>query len=634
MRTSFEREGDVRGTDLLAALVGLWREGATGSLQFSRSGATIGFELAAGEVIATQSSDPRFETASILMRAGKLDEATLARLAVPDGGDRALVALQAGILTRREWRWGEKIRAVELLSDLLAWLEGEYWLLRTPDRSPGEFRLPIPRLILELFLRSRDRGLVLHHLGGVDHPLSRSARFEAEFPTFGLTADAESVVRLIDGKSTAAEIASEAPADTFAVEKLLAALVTLGLVRPEFAAEAAAPIRSLSPEEEPAEGAEEGAEAEEEVEAAEEAEDSTPGPGEEEAEEPVEVAGDDEQRGDRTTDERGEPGPAELENLEAGQETEGVEIEEVVLDEPAAPASPGISAPVPSESEREERTGAEETFEDAAFDGSTSEDELERARMRFEPESAMAGAASEDLEAGRDAGDLDMAIDPGEPSDLEAGGGRPSRSGSLLVLLLVLLAAGVAAVLFLRKGGPAAPGSSAVLAPAAGPTPETTAVPGAAQTPPGALPAPSVSAANPPASPAPASGAKAETTPAAPARAARPTAAPAREARREGTRGYWVDRAARDQKRAAADRHGRFAVQLELACEVSSLVEAWRHDRPAGTMWVVTTSFQGRTCFRVLWGRYPSREAARRALGSAPSFFSTPRNHPMVVAIR
>ncbi len=155
MRTAFEAEGEIRGTDLLAALVALWRESANGTLQFSRSGATSGFELAAGEIVGTSSSDPRFETAAILLRAGKLDEATLERLKAVEGTDRAQSALQAGVLTRREWRWGEKIRAVEILSDLLTWLDGEYWLFRTGAREAGEFRLSIPRLVLELFLRSR-----------------------------------------------------------------------------------------------------------------------------------------------------------------------------------------------------------------------------------------------------------------------------------------------------------------------------------------------------------------------------------------------------------------------------------------------------------------------------------------------
>ncbi|HEY1435799.1 MAG TPA: hypothetical protein VGG65_10505, partial [Thermoanaerobaculia bacterium] len=238
MRTAFEHEGDVRGVDLLACLVALWRDGASGSLQFSRSGATAGFEVAAGEIVASSSSDPRFETAAILVRAGKLDTRTLERLAAPEGADRALLALQAGVLTRREFRWGEKIRAVEILSDLLGWLEGEYFFFRTTEgeRENTEPRLPIPRLVLELFLRSRDRSLVLKYLGGADVPLARAAHFDAEFATFGLTADAESVVRLIDGNSSAEEIASEAPAEAFAVEKLLAALVTLGLVHPAFTA--------------------------------------------------------------------------------------------------------------------------------------------------------------------------------------------------------------------------------------------------------------------------------------------------------------------------------------------------------------------------------------------------------------
>src|SRR4029453_1365969 len=108
----------------------------------------------------------------------------------------------------------------------------DYTLVRSGPREAGEFRLTIPRLVLELFLRSRDRGLVLPHLRGADVPLVRDSRFEAEFAPFGLTDDAESVVRLIDGESTAADIAAGAPAEAFAVEKLLAALGKLGLVHP------------------------------------------------------------------------------------------------------------------------------------------------------------------------------------------------------------------------------------------------------------------------------------------------------------------------------------------------------------------------------------------------------------------
>jgi hypothetical protein len=233
MKKQFETAGDVREVDLLAAFVDLWRRKASGAISFSRPGASASFGLAGGEAVSVTSSEARFESAAILVRAGKLDATALEKLAASEGSDGALAALQAGILTKREWRWGEKIRAIEVLTDLLGWPDGKYYFDADARPAAGEFTVAIPRLLLELFLRSRDRNLVEHQLGAPDAPLVRSPDFEREFATFGLTADAESVVRLIDGQATAEEISRAAPADEFAVRKLLAALTTLGLIRPE-----------------------------------------------------------------------------------------------------------------------------------------------------------------------------------------------------------------------------------------------------------------------------------------------------------------------------------------------------------------------------------------------------------------
>jgi hypothetical protein len=606
MRTVFGPEGQIRDTDILAGLVSLWREGASGSLLFSRSGATAGFELASGEILGASSSDPRFDTAAILVRAGKLEASTLERLTAAEGADRAMTALQAGVLTKREWRWGEKIRAVEVLSDLLTWIEGDYTFFRAPSREAGEFRLTIPRLVLELFLRSRDRGLVLQHLGGVDVPLVRDSHFESEFATFGLTDDAESVVRLIDGESTAADIAGEAPAETFAVEKLLAALVTLGLVHPAYAvgesdserevlgprpeswAAAAASPRPASPEE-----GEEALEPEVDIDEKVEATAAAPG--------------------------------AELEAEDRGGETpeDAVETEELA------------DAPL------ETLAAAEQ-----------ADDEAQRLASDFQTEPPGPG----DLMAPETAGiESDSEFD--RPLDLTTGTGsdeRPRhRSSSSLLWLFLGLAALVGGILYWRARGPA--GAPGPMAAAATPSPTPGEEKGAGlpvvETPP---PAPSAAAAAAPtvreataaptrrapaavptklpptAIPAPRAPAIAPTK-RAPVSAGAKTAAPAA---RPESRQQWLDRAEHDEKRAASDRNARFAIQLELVCELPSLSEAWAHDRPAGTMWVVTTSFRGKNCFRVLWGRYPTREAAERALPGAPAFFSTPRNRPMAVPIR
>ena len=611
MRTAFEYEGEIRGIDLLACLVTLWRESASGSLQFSRSGASAGFEIVAGEVAATSTSDPRFETAAILVRAGKLDTRTLERLAAPEGADRALLALQAGVLTRREYRWGEKIRAVEVLSDLLGWLDGEYFFFRASEaaKESAEPRLPIPRLILELFLRSRDRSLVLKYLGGADVPLARAPNFDAEFATFGLTADAESVVRLIDGTSSAEEIASEAPAEAFAIEKLLAALVTLGLVHPAFAAAPAGEERSG------AAPAEKAAEAESEPKPAESAEPPEDEVREEEVPEP-----------------------------EAEEEI-APELPASAAPEEALTVDSWDAGPQASEPEEEHAEGPTELGESADDEEVTEEEPVDAplAGRSVAPDLEFASLGDEPGRAGSEER-LAADIEGGPPLDHHAdtaelgpAGRPPSRSGSPFLWVLVLLAAAVGAIVWVRSRGE----SSATSGIAAVQPTKTETVAGAAGT--SSAPTPEAAATAPPATALPAPTSVPPT--AAPAVKVRPTprptkgrsapsaAAPENTAPKDASRQHWLDRAARDQQRLSNERKTRYAIQLELACETTSLVDAFQHDH-GGNMWVLTTPYQGRTCFRVLWGRYPSPEAARRALSSAPKFFATSKNRPAVTGVR
>ncbi len=528
MNRRFEGSGEIRGVDLLAALVALWRERASVTLDFTRGGITAGLDISEGDVVSAFSADPRFETAAILVRAGKLDAAAVERLAVPEGSDPAKAAMQAGVLTRREWKWGEKIRAIEVLSDLLTWNDGRYVAEPDSRSASGEFRLPIPRLVLELFLRSRDQALVEHQLGNPDAPLLRSEDFDAQFATFGLTADAESVVRLIDGHSTAREIASKAPAEAFAVEKLLAALVTLGL---------------LEPAEAPAEKTGSAAAA-----AAAAAVEQLP--------------------------------PADADTKMAPEDfAESASSEIDVLPEIETEASPLEIA---------------NAFETRALDAAAVRAEL--------PSEA---ARSWDTLA------------PGTPDPiLERVGDsveEPPRRGQgpLLVGVFLVLAAAVAGVLFFRSrtgsgGGGAVPvqreQTAAALAPTEAPRPTSAPAP---------TPHPT---ANPTAVKA-----------ARPVPTLRPTIA---------GRKPWLDRAEAGRKRLASEPNTRYAIQLLLACEVPTLEDAFRHEQPAGSMWLLTTDHKGKTCFKVLWGRFGSVEEARKAKEIVPSHFVSSSNRPAVVGVR
>ena len=594
MRRQFERSGEVREVDLLAALVALWREKASVTLDFTRAGVSSGFDVADGEIVASFSADPRFETASILVRANKLDAAALERLAVPEGSDRAMAAMQAGVLTRREWKWGEKIRSIEVLSDLLTWSDGRY-LVEPDTRSvSGEFRLPIPRLLLELFLRSRDRGLVEHQLGNPDVALARSAEFDAEFTTFGLTADAESVVRLIDGKSTAREIAAKAPADAFAVDKLLAALVTLGLVQPADSAAARTPEQPLEALPAPA---------------------PPPSP-------PI-VPEDREEPALPADSPAGESLDAQLE-WPAHEEMTATESLPELRPFSAAPGSEPDIKLHSEDSFGAQGLGAADAFETQVLDV-----------IQGGPELPDAPAPAWDTLA---PGPADPILErPEEPilSPLRRGQGR------ILVALFAVLAAAVLVVLFLRSRSSAPPADQ----------PERKAAPPATALKPTEIPVPTPVA---PPSPKPAAAKAVKPSPTSrpaltsppvpPARAAptlRPaavvtkTAAPAAPPVAAGPdRKIWLDRAEAGRKRLAGEPSKNYSIQLMLACEVPTLQDAFKQDPPAGTMWLLTTDHAGRVCFRVLWGRFATMEEARKAKHGVPGHFVTPSNRPAIVALR
>lgn len=650
MRAAFESAGDIRSVDLLAALVALWRNKADGSLTFSRPGATAGFGLRGGELVLSISSQPQYETAAILSRAGKVDAAALQKLHRPAGGDAAIAALQAGLITEREWRWGEKIRAIEILSDLLGWLEGEY-SLDSQSRPPvTDWALPVPRLVLELFLRSRDRTLVEHYLGPSDLPLLRAETFDEEFETFGLTSDAASVVALIDGRASAEEIAERAPAEEFAVLKLLAALTTLGLVHPAEAAPE--PERKVpSPLRPEAREPETPVEAERELEL--ELESESEGPGKLGARQDVEPL----------TEEGAPAGPSG----EPPKETEKEAGPGGTEEERPYPAMPERTREEISESEREPETEPAALRprlpEDVAPEGPPPSVPAEAAQVRIEREPA-----------------------PGEMPPFD---GERRRSGALLIVLLAALVVAVVVLVIARsrRGMPEqAAVTTARLTPQENPVfppaetavplsarPTQAALPSSTPTRPEAIPPTSAPTAAPrptlpptrvptlppptkpptqiptreptkPPTPVPT---RAEPTrpatrvptkpePTAPPTRVRPTAAPTAVAavRREATRTEWIARAERDRKALSKRRNVRYAVQLELACELPTLEKAWNWDRPAGTMWLLTTSYRGRTCFRVLWGRFGSLPEAREAKTRVPDFFVAPGNRPTIVSVR
>ena len=176
------------------------------SLRSPRSGATAGFELADGEVVARLllGAAVRDAPRSWCARASSTPRRSSGSPS-PEGGDRALRRSAGGHPDAARVALGREDPGDRgpLGPADLARRASTGSIPVDAGRGAGEFTPADPAARSSSSSCARATAASsLHHLGGVDVPLARADDFDDEFATFGLTADAESVVRLIDGKST------------------------------------------------------------------------------------------------------------------------------------------------------------------------------------------------------------------------------------------------------------------------------------------------------------------------------------------------------------------------------------------------------------------------------------------------
>ena len=498
------------------------RDGSTGRAVFTRGEERVVFVVERGVLVDLEAPGDA-SVSDILIRSGKLQRETYEALVIPAGEDRFAVATASGVVSRREAAWGRKLSAIESLARLLSWTEGEYTFDPLAPESPAGFRLPIDKWILELFLRSNDRALVVSKVGPTDLPLRKAEGFAPSFAALGLTADADAVASLVDGHRSVEEIVRKSKADEFAVLKLLAALIALGLVRPSYEA---------------------------------------PFP---------------------------EPHPAEPELAEPEPP---IALEEPVVPAPAEP-DPFEIEPAPAEAPAAESPA--EPISLPLFALTAPEEPAE-----------IAAAASLDPEPG---------VAPIEPETPARSGGRRG-----LWAALAFAAAGAAAFWAVSRR----PTESPAAAPK---TREAPARPAAASEPPGTTARPDARPAAPPREPPPARKAAAAAVPQAATRP--PSAQP--KSRQEPA--PW--KRALEKSRRAFEHPGEYAyaIQLELACEESTVAKALRADPSGRQIWIVPFDFRGRSCYRVLWGRYRTLPKARDAKASVPAMFLRGGNRPAVVSL-
>ncbi|HVE72460.1 MAG TPA: DUF4388 domain-containing protein [Thermoanaerobaculia bacterium] len=588
-------EGEIGQINLIERLVELWREQFTGALRFENDGIIKIIYFKGGDVLSASTNDRADSIDEILMRAGKVSrehvKQALARRKESETLGDAMLNL--GYITRKELTWARRVQVVGVIRSIAAWTAGSFTIVADylPKRDEGTL-FPLPQILVELIVTEQDRQKFERELDGGSAVFSKAGDFSEVFARLGLNEDADAIVSHVDGTRSASEVASSSGKDAFNVYKLLHALATLGIlikpqVTPEFSFTTA------------------------------------------------DIAAD---ASDAWDDLNAEPAFDLDETVAAAQPTLEVPSMSFDADETAALASPlatrswdedeeepaiepavtsrmpawdtpppAAAAPIPVPVE----PPAEPAEEQWGFD----EAQIETAQRAAEPPAPIPAPVY---------GKKTRTAEP-RPK-VKSGGGK--RTGLLVgLLVLVILGAGLYAGWRWWQGRESQPVAAVVPAPvpvvAATRTDGTdttdttytivttettatetaTAAPVAAVTTATAAPNTTTTTAAPP--------------PPTPAAAAQPLPAVVPRA----TDGSRLEQMARD---FAANPQGNFTVQIQILCDPANVEKAMRQG--GGQVWFVPQTIKERSCYRVFYGRYATRDEAATALGRVPAGLRDPNS--------
>jgi len=246
----FHLHGDLKDLRIPRLLAALREDDFTGVFQAttrppgSEAGAageelnetTREVHFADGHIAWAISTDREESLKSYLLRNGALTEAQWAdaELRARDATLRdALTGL--GFVSPRELMQIEKGRAEEIVQALFAEREGEY-RVRERQLAPGTPDLGIdPRpLILKGVLELGDRALVLDEIGTLD-TVFVVKRSVLEEPGLTLPGEFQSVLRHIDGKRSVAQVCALTSLPDYFTSSVIAALSMVGAVRKNYA---------------------------------------------------------------------------------------------------------------------------------------------------------------------------------------------------------------------------------------------------------------------------------------------------------------------------------------------------------------------------------------------------------------
>jgi hypothetical protein len=581
-------EGEISQIQLIERLVELWREQFTGAIRFENDGIIKIIYFKGGDILSASTNDRSDSIDEILMRAGKVSREHVKQAVAKRKESETLgdALLNLGFITRKELTWARRVQVVGVIRSIAAWTEGSFTIVADylPKRDEGTL-FALPQVLVELIVTEQDRGRFERALDGGNIVFTKTADFDEVWRKLGLNEDAEAIATEIDGEKSATAVATASGRDTFNVYKLLHALATLGVLSPVGGAHAA----NSFDEDFASAGVADAADVW-----------NNPEPDLTDAD--FETSQPQFQMEAEPTIETPIPAPTPAYTAPAASAWDDNDELPMSFDSaPPQPKMPSWDAPPP-----------------IASPGRVDDDEPQW------------GFDEAQLDAAR--GSLPGAAPVAEKPKKERGGAY----GLLVALLVIAILGGAGYYGWLwwqgrqEKTAEASQPAASTPAPvttttAAPPTatativesaaPVTTSAPAVAPpmtitAAPASVPAPTPVATTTTAVPEP------PPTQALPRVTAR-TTAPTPAASSSNTSSPDRDRLDAMARQYAANPSGNFTVQIQILCDASNLDKL---TRTAGdSVWFVPQTIGTRSCYRVFWGRYSTREQAQQAIGQIPA---------------
>ncbi|HEY7411677.1 MAG TPA: DUF4388 domain-containing protein [Vicinamibacteria bacterium] len=212
-------------------LMDLRHQGATGSLRVDGPTYQKALYFRGGRVLFGSSNDPRDQLGAILIENGALspEQFEEANGKVGPGNPLAKVLSDTGFVSQRELSEAAAAKVERILSEVLAYTSGSFEFEDgVLPKGAVDLKLSTERLVIAAIRRLSDRAFVLRHLGSLEVVLSPVPGRQQDLPQ--AEAFAWELLAQIDGRRTLKDAASDTHLDEFEAAKIACALLFLGIV--------------------------------------------------------------------------------------------------------------------------------------------------------------------------------------------------------------------------------------------------------------------------------------------------------------------------------------------------------------------------------------------------------------------